>query len=209
MKKTCILLMATAHIAVVSCKKDPDHGPVTSQVQYFPNKVGYNWAYRLIDTQGDTQNILVSITGVNLLPNGDSVNCWLYSYQNFTDTLWVHSDSNWVTFYYNYALNNPNYMQYVKMRYKVPFTVASVWTSSVYFGDTTRVSNQENVQVLAGLFHDSYKLLRIKPPITNSWITDTIWFKQKVGIVKLNQQEFDLGPAIGNGVWELVSYNVQ
>jgi hypothetical protein len=43
----------------------------------------------------------------------------------------------------------------------------------------------------------------------NTWAKDTIYFKEQIGLVKFSQNEFDLGPVMGNGVWELESYHIQ
>lgn len=75
--------------------------------------------------------------------------------------------------------------------------------------DTTEVLNQGSISVPAGTFTNVFQVSHRRGVVTNSWINDTIYFKEQIGLVKLSQMEYDLGPLMGNGIWELVSYHVQ
>ena len=77
------------------------------------------------------------------------------------------------------------------------------------YGDSAKVLNKVNVNVPGGTFNDVFQLSKVRGYIVNTWAKDTIYFKEQIGLVKFSQNEFDLGPVMGNGVWELESYHIQ
>jgi len=190
-----------------SCRNDI----MVTQKQYFPDQVGDNWTYRLSGVNDGT--IQVIIVGGGKLPNGDRACLWQYTYHftnvTFIDTVWVTITGNDVSIFDNPCSTGSNMMPYERMHYVLPLIKGNSWHTNVTYGDTTRVLKQLTVNVPSGTFNDVFQLSKIRGHIVNTWTNDTIYFKEHIGLVKFSQNEFSLGPVLGNGVWELESYHIQ
>lgn len=178
--------------------------PVVTVFDDFPNEVGNHWRYTINTQPGYSEFIDVDIIGTKVLPGGQSSNVWIYKFSAATDTNYVVEDSPFVKIY-EYRL--PVY--YEKMRYKLPLQVGDNWIIPQNYQDSTKVLASRSVTVPAGTFDGSFEILKTRVPVVNSWVHDSIWFKPKVGVVKLNQFEFSLGPVIGNGIWQLMEYTLK
>jgi len=162
-------------------------------------------------TSSNIDTIIVEIVGQGTLPNGVSAKIWQYSYRYishiYVDTVWVSSINNDVRIYDNPCRTCTNQMPFERLHYILPLSVSKSWSTNVVYGDTTKVLGQESISVPAGSFSNVYCLSKVRGHMTNSWTNDTIYFKEHIGLIKLNQNEFNLGPVIGNGIWELIYYN--
>jgi len=207
MKQFGFLLICCVIIFFCSCRNDI----LVTQKQYFPDQVGDNWTYRLSGMNDGT--IEVIIVGGGKLPNGDSASLWQYTYhytnQTSIDTVWVSITGNDVSIFDNPRYTVPGTMPFEKMHYNLPLIVGNSWHTNGMYGDTTKVLNKVNVNVPGGTFNDVFQLSKVRGYIVNTWAKDTIYFKEQIGLVKFSQNEFDLGPVMGNGVWELESYHIQ
>lgn len=204
MKTKIFLLLLLLGIIDISCKKDEKR-----QIDYFPNNIGYQWIYRLTNKNVDT--IKVEIVSQGILPNGVSAKIWKYTYklasQTYVDTVWVSQTNSDVRIYDNFCKTCTSQMPFERLHYILPLSIDKSWFTNDAFGDTTKVLNQENLSVPEGSFANVYRISKARGYVTNSWTKDTIYFKEYVGLVKLNQNEFNLGPLIGNGIWELIKHN--
>jgi len=145
------------------------------------------------------------IVGQDKLPDGHMAKIWEYRYPNYTDSLWVMSNDTVAKFY-----NKPccTTMPPMRLRLVLPLQAGNSWHSDVPYGDTTKVLKQTSVSVPAGTFKDTYEIAKTVGYVTNSWTNDTLWYKNKVGLVKKIQGEYSLGNLPGNGTWKLRSYSV-
>jgi hypothetical protein len=208
MKQIALFLMALVMVICSSCEKD--NQIIQIQTQNFPNQIGDRWIYRLTTDNIDT--IKVEIVGQGFLPNGKSAKIWKYTYQyplhTYIDTLLVSSIANDVRIYGNTCWTCPNSTPFEVLHYSFPLTIGKLWVSNTSYGDTTKVLGQVNVSVPAGAFSDVFELSHFSGGPFNAWTFDTIYFHAQIGLVKQNQNEYNLGPVIGNGTWELISYKV-
>ena len=76
-------------------------------------------------------------------------------------------------------------------------------------GDTTKVLANSTLTVPAGTFENTFELSKKRNYVVNAWTNNQIWFTPTVGMTKLNQGEFNLGPVIGNGIWQLANYSLK
>ena len=175
----------------------------------FPNKIGYQWVYKLTSNSIDTVN--VEIVGQGTLPNGVSAKIWKYTYKftshTYIDTVWVSCINNNVRIYNNPCWNCTNQMPSERLQYILPLRVGESWYTNAAYGDTTKVIEKVKVSLPAGKFKNVFCLTKVRGPVTNSFTYDTIYFKEQLGLVKLHQNQFSLGPLTGNGIWELISYD--
>jgi hypothetical protein len=206
MKTKMLLFILLSDIISISCNKD-----ITQQNDNFPDNLGYQWTYRL--TSGSIDTVNVEIVGQGILPNGISAKIWKYTYRyisrTYVDTVWVSYIDNDVRIYDNPCRICTNQMPFERLHYILPLRAGKFWYTNAPYGDTTKVLDQESIAVPAGTFLNVFRLSKHRGYVTNSWTNDTIYFKEQVGLVKLNQNEFNLGPVTGNGIWELINYNFE
>jgi len=211
--KAKILLLLLLTVLYTSCKKDNivKTQQIDQQIDNFPNKSGYQWTYRLATYNGNIDTVKVEILGRGTLPNGARAKIWKYTYiypsRTYIDNVWVSVNNNDVRIYDNPCRTCTNQMPYERLRYVFPLSVGNSWFTSALYGDTTKVLDQESVSVPEGTFSNVFRLSKVRYPVTNSWTNNTIYFKEHIGLVKLKQNEINLGPVIGNGVWELINHN--
>ncbi len=206
-----LLLSGIIGIIAIGCGKEKQLPSNQKAAEVFPNKIGYQWTYRLTTYNGNIGTVKVIIVSQGTLPNGTNAKIWKYTYiypsRTYIDTVWVSSNTNDVRIYDNPCWTCTNTMPFERLRYILPLNVGKSWFTNAAYGDTTKVLDQKSVFVPAGTFSNVFRLSKNRGYVTNSWTNDTIYFKEHVGLVKLNQNEFILGPVIGNGVWELINYS--
>lgn len=198
-----IASLAIVILLLSSCRLfNAHHNPY---VKKFPNRIGDSWTYKYTESNGTQHYIEVRIVGQDTLQNGEMAKIWQYKYPNFVDSVWVISNDTEAVFY-----NKPccSTIPLEKLRLVFPLNVGNSWHSDAPYGDTTKVLNQSTISVPAGTFENVYRISKTVGYVTNSWTKDTLWVKNKVGIIRKSQAEFSLGPLPGNGTWELRSYIV-
>ncbi len=142
------------------------------------------------------------------MPNGEIANIWTTKFANFTDTSYVVSSSQEVLFYYPPCWSCTAPMPTSKLRYIFPLQINGQWFSQKEGGDSIKVISQNSI-LIGKKNYDAYLLTKIRQPAQNYSTQDTLWFVPKIGMVKLVQREYNLGPIPGNGVWELINYSLK
>jgi len=171
----------------------------------FPNTVGDSWTYVLTDDSGNSDILKVTIVAKGKMSNGQAATIWQYDYPGFTDSLWVVSNDTAANFYRNPGSSSTSRPVLALV---MPLQVGNNWSTDVPYGDTTKVLSKTSISVPAGTFSPVYKISKTVGYVTNSWTKDTLWYKNKIGLLKKSQAEFSLGPLPGNGTWELKSYTI-
>lgn len=201
------ILVSMVFIILTSCNKSTS--PNTPSSSIFPNNVGNHWHYKYTDNSQNISYIDVDIVGTRVLPNGQTAAVWVYKILSYTDTVIVTSNTDSTIIYENYCTTCPAQTLYAKMKYYFPMQTGNIWFSNVLWGDTTKIINNNSVTVPAGTFNNTFQISKKVGYVVNTKTNNQIWFTQNVGITKLNQNEYNLGPVAGNGIWELESYTVK
>lgn len=181
----------------------------------FPNTVGNHWVYKYNDGINSNQYIDVDIVGTTTLPNGQAATIWtstLYdnTNQKFSlDSSYVVVDNEKSIFYAPPCLPCIPSTIDEKRRYIFPLQVGNKWFTNVFFGDTTKVLNENSLTVPAGTFINTFLLSRTIGYVVNTYTKDTVWLTPNIGMTKYIQNHYSLGPLPGNGIWELESYNLK
>ena len=179
--KIVIFLSCIILILAFGCKEE------NMQIDYFPDFVGYNWSYNVFDSVlNKSESLKVSIVG-NKTINGRNSTVWLMTYTNQTDTFFVSQSKDSVIFNSNNS---------VKRIFIIPFSVNQTWDESYFTSSNSKVINIENVSVAAGSRSYNYSMY------------EKIYFKPKIGIVKLYSKEYNLGP-VQTKTWELKSFELK
>lgn len=202
--KQCFLISVLIFFTFSSCKKEV----VTSASAEFPNTVGNHWRYQYTVSGQPSSYIDVNIIGQATLPDGQNAKIWVYKILSYTDTAYVVSNGQTITFYNKPCLTCTVKMPFERMRYILPMQTGNIWFTNAPYGDTTKVLTLSTLTIPAGVFENTYELSKKRGNVTNSWTSNQIWFTPNVGLTKLIQGEFNLGPTIGNGLWELISYSL-
>ena len=202
------LLLCVLLLSILSCRKSNTSGPSST----FPNTIGDHWRYNYTPTPTFPPTpgyIDVDIVGEGVLPDGELAKIWAYKILSYTDTTYVVADEQVVKIFDKPCPGCTLYMPYERMRYQLPLQTGNFWYTNARFGDTTRVLAEYAVTVPAGSFENTFELLKKQNYVTNSWENNQVWFSPTIGLVKLNQVEWSIGPLLGNGLWELESYSLK
>ncbi len=200
---------------MVSCSKENNSPSNTSSNQQFPDKVGNHWVYKYNDGSNSEQYIFVDIVGTGILPDGQNVTIWTSTLQDATnrkyllDSSFVVVDEQKAVFYGVPCLTCTTQMPDEKRRYIFPLQVNNKWFTDKFFGDTTKVLNESSLTVPAGTFDSTFELSKTVGYVVNSFTKDTIWLTPNIGMTKFYQNEYSLGQLPGNGIWELLSYQLK
>lgn len=187
------------------------------QKEIFPNKVGDQWEYTFNGygaKENEKNRIYVDVIKEINLPEGRIAKVWATQFPNGTDTNYVLSHDNEISVFRSYdnECNNCKEMPFEKLKYLIPLYVGKSWVLNEDHGDTLEVVTQSSVTVPAGTFKNAFVIINKTDKrvfVGNARRIDTIWVVPYIGIVKRSQQEFQMRPVIGNGVWELEKYSLK
>lgn len=174
-------------LITLGCAKDEgptgpseDDGSTEPSLEYFPNTIGYVWQYQISYTNGpdEPKELTVRIDSSGYLPNGRKVNQWVYEYSDTIVIFYLYSDSTEVRKYNSLQDSSEGCLIY-----EIPLVDSLSWWETDFHMFYHFVEGQEDVQVPADTFYDSYK-------INVSWCSigggDHIdkWFKPNIGLIK-------------------------
>lgn len=188
------------------------------QTNIFPNNIGDHWTYRFRGFSlktGSTDSITVEIIGQIPLPDGTQANIWVYHYPDAVDTNYVVSGDKTIKIYnkyYNYCNPCNGIMPLEKFRYNIPLDTGRSWLTNGPYGDTIKVIAISSLTVSAAVFPNTFLIINQpgKSRFTGNFRRkDSIWFTPYIGVTKRKQQDYELKPAPGNGVWELSDYTLK
>lgn len=192
MKMIYIAILSCFISVFTGCKKDN----ITKESPDFPMSVGSYWKYQMYDSlQHKYDTIAIKVVSSTIKSN-KTVFIWQFSdnKNSISDSLYVVSSSNSVSFYKDSSLTN------LKWQYKLPLKVGESWT--INENDNYKVMSNEKVDVYSSSFKLSSDLQSF-----NYTLKETTWIVDNIGIVMMNIYEFNLGPT-KNQTWHLLSYHI-
>ena len=204
-----LLILFLVSVFMVSCRKEevPENTMSADQV---PNSPGDYWKYSIKSFTGEKKGFLeVRIIKKDTLPDGRPVTTWIYSYPEFTDTIYkVRSDTSfeeYTIFPTTTGDSNP------VMRYIFPLEPGMKWAiNSTQYTDSVKVMSETTVTVPAGLFDHSMELGFIATHhIGNYWNSSLYWFTPHIGISRMEYAVYSLGFDEHYGIYELLEYRLK
>jgi hypothetical protein len=207
--KTLAYLLILFSIVMASCHKDNIAENHISNDQV-PNSTGDYWKYSIQSFTGEKRGFLhVQIIRKSNLPDGREVATWVYSYPEFTDTIYkIRSDTS----FEEYTVY-PNDVRevYPVMRYVFPMETGMKWAiNSTFATDSVKVVSDTTVTIPAGVFAHSRQLGFIGTRfIGNYWNRSRYWFTPHIGITRMEYAVYSLGYDRHYGIYELVAYNLK
>lgn len=210
MRRSAVALFSV--ILLFACHKSSGPAPATA----FPNRVGDRWIYKYSPSgspNADTSTIEVDIVGEMMLRDSETATIWVTKYSfdpSYPDTALVADSGAFVKVYYDDICSTcTNYMPTEWKRFHFPLQAGYEWISPSLLNDTAKVLTEQNVEVPAGNFPNSFEVANTIGYSVNSFTKDTIFITPGVGITKFFKEEFSLGPFPGNGQWLLSSWQLQ
>lgn len=207
MKTFCAFLILCS-VVFVSCSKD-EILPNTISSKQVPDSTGDFWKYSIHSANGEQQGFLeVRIIKRSILPDGRPVTTWIYSYPQFTDTVYkVLADTSLE----EYAIF-PGITSYdfPIMRYVFPLETGNKWAiSPSLYTDSVEVASEVTIQTPAGPFGHTFQLNMIGTRhIGNYWNNSQYWVTPYIGITRMVYIVYNLGSDIHNGTYDLVEYRL-
>jgi hypothetical protein len=207
--KTSAFLLILLTMLFVSCRKDKS-SENTGTSDQFPNSPGDYWKYSIKSLTGEQKGVLeVSIINKKILSNGKVVTTWIYSYPEFTDTVYKVMTNSSLTEYHKFPeITEDNYPF---MRYDFPLDPGRKW--AIYpspYTDSVRVLKDTTINVPAGSFDNTAKLDFISThSIVNYNNASLYWFTPYVGITRMKYAVYNLGFDEYSGIYELQEYRLK
>jgi len=185
-------------LCLTSCSKGNANN---EQIQDFPDAIGNSWTYNVFDSIkhiSDTE--FVKIIGTTTLNNG--MNSKIIRTINYfsadTTFTYLETSGNRAIFYLNKDAKDYNKV------YQFPLKENTYWFGENLL-DTNKVISKENIIVPAGSFI-AYKIHR-SYTVTNVGINETEWYTPKIGMIKRDYYERNIGFTIKK-TYELVYYKI-
>jgi len=196
-------------VTFASCHKDEDKKN-TASAELVPNSPGCYWKYSIKSAAAENNGFLeVRIIKKATLTDGRPVTTWVYSYPQFTDTIYKVSNATSLEEYLVYP-DKPG-DSYPVMRYVFPLETGMKWAvNSTLATDSVKVVNDTTIGVAAGSFAHSIQLDIVGSHNIGNYLNNSqYWFTSNIGIVRLEYNVFNLGPDKRNGIYELVEYRLK
>ena len=207
--KTFSYLIIFLSVMIASCGKDKTPENTLSAAEV-PNSVGDYWKYNIKSSTGEQKGFLeVRVIKKGTLPDGRPVSTWVYLYPNFTDTIYKISSDTSLEEYTVFPATSGN--NYPVMRYVFPAIPGMKWAiSSAPPTDSVEVITDTTIIVPAGTMAHSLQLNIIGAGnIGNYWNNSRYWFTPHIGIARMENALFNLGPDKHNGIYELLEYRLK
>jgi hypothetical protein len=204
--RTLAKILVLIVVLTTSCRKDKvseDNG----SADQIPNSSGDYWKYKIQTLDGEQNGFLeVKIIRKSILPDGRCLTTWIYSYPEFTDTVYkVLSDTTFEE-YNSYPFTSEEI--FPSMRYVFPLEPEMKWLISPY-ADSVEVMKDTTLNLAAGSFDHTLQMNLIRARFIGNYFNHTqYWFTPHVGITRFKYNVFILGPDKHNGIYELFEYKL-
>lgn len=179
--RCCTIILFIVVFSILSCKKTSVE---IKQNSMFPNSVGTYWKYAVVDYFNNRIDTLtIKIVDTATIDNGVIVTIWQRnSHFDGTDSIYVSTkDTSAVIYFDKHA--------YSFKKYEFPLNVGSSWRNQ-NISDTSKVISISDIKTSAGLFPNSYKIVRDFKTLPGYHTTyEEEWFAPGAGIISRTYQE--------------------
>ncbi|MDH3938256.1 MAG: hypothetical protein OEV68_13080, partial [candidate division Zixibacteria bacterium] len=174
----------------------------TFYLSRFPNSVGTQWVYQVIDTSLDLVDT-VTVTIKSEVPVSWADSGWLWQRRGrlATDTVYMGVSDDIL-----FVSHSDDILYFDSWYYEFPLTVGRHWGME-YFGAIPVIVDKGAVTSLAGEFPSAFHYRMSGGAFNDYWTVDD-WLVPGVGMVRREYTTFGLGPAFEQQ-WNLISYRVQ
>ncbi len=185
-----------------------DYDFTTFEITQFPNKVGNEWIYEQKDSvYYHHDSIIISYDTVTAtiideghFNDGDPYTVWEFAGSLMTDTMFLVTYENHLTFMYDTM-----HFSFMDVSYDFPLAVGKTWGID-YFVPVPEVLDKELIHTPAGIFESSFHTHAIGGAFNDYWTQDD-WLVPDVGIVKSKRWQFGFIPSMDR-TRTLIEYNL-
>jgi hypothetical protein len=178
--------------------------------RYFPNSINSQWTYEIYDEIKKTSDtVIVSIVGDTTIYEKPYM-IWVYKYSTKREKLYYSKSKDSIevinAWDYNY-----NFMYDIVQLYLIPFEFQQKWdipSKYQYQKDNWNsvIDINETVMVGASVFRNTV-LIKHRGSGFNQYLTERIWFKPYIGIIK---KEYNpTGWSFANETWKLIDWKIE
>lgn len=203
------LFITLLSVLLVACNKD-EYAENAKSSNEFPDSPGDYWKYGIYSLTGRSEGILmVRVISKSVLPFGQSVSTWVYTYPGFTDTVYMLTDGSNIEEYNHFPGLTENNVPI--MRYNFPLETGKKWAiSNSLSSDSVLVNSETSVSVPAGSFSDSWQLDFIGTRYIGNYRNNSLyWFTPNIGITRMLFSVISLSADKRNGTYELLEYHLK
>lgn len=192
------VIFSTLLFAFSSCEiKEYEENP--PEENYFPNSLSSNWKYEYYDSLSGKRDTLFVAAIKDTMISNQSCMVWEYAYPDTTLYSYVYQVDDSVIFF---SLKYNRIEQVIL----TPYTPGKGWYNPDYRFDTCIVSAVLDLS-MEHLSFLEVALIDRKANCLNDYLSEKIWIKPYVGIIKLESRHYAFGP-IKNETWELIAYQI-
>ena len=172
----------------------------TFSLSQFPNSVGSEWVYQLVDTVTDlVDTVTVRVVDKIQSPGYDSVMVWTYRGREYVDTMFIATNGQIVSEFFDTLVVMP----FVAWPYEFPMAVGRHW--GIYtFAPIPQVDDKAPISTPAGNFRSAFHYQASGIWVDDYWLVDD-WLVPRVGVVKRKFHRWILGP-VSDQEWTLLSF---
>ncbi len=197
--KRIIIVISVFTYLFSSCEKqkiDIDK----NEIDYFPNTIDSYWKYERYDSLTNTLDTLtVSITADSLISD-NNYKIWEYKYNDRLEKMYVLQSNDSIKIY-----KTP--LEQIDQLYIVPFDMGKGWINPDYKVDTSYISKITSILIDENTYQD-VALIERNAYCCNDYLTEKIWIKPQIGILKLEIKHLILGP-YKNETWRLIEKDIK
>lgn len=173
----------------------------TFPLSRFPNTVGTEWVYQVVDTSIDlVDTVTVAVVSKVEVSWADSATVWQFIGREFTDTLYVGVAGNRVHVAHDTIIRRFN-----DWYYEFPLAVGRHWGAHPSASFPT-IDGKGSMRTPAGDFPSAFHYRMFDGAFNYYWEVDD-WLVPGVGIVARTYTIFDSGPAFTQE-WTLLEYEI-
>jgi hypothetical protein len=208
----CLLLSCITVLFLLSCKKNNNAGTVLLP-EFFPNKVGDEWTYKVTDSAFTLQNFSVatqytmniSIIDSVQLPGGITAMVWVYAAPGLADTNYVFQKADTVFF----AANTLPAINIIR-QYIVPLQLHNSWKYTSHSVHNVTVDTQSHIIVGPYEFDNAFHIQGY-PGRPDEIFNLEEWLADDAGVVKryFNNVHSTNNPYEHITSWSLLSYHLE
>jgi len=198
-----LLIALGLFFLLTGCQKDKTGDDLSNNdenTEYFPNSLNTQWKYERYDSLNSlSDTIIVRVIGDTVISE-DIYMIWEYDYNIEKERFYISAKTDSVKFYS--SINIP-----MDQLYLIPFNINGGWVNPDYHLDTSFVMEIQDITIDNITYSDVVLIVRSAFGV-NDYLTEKIWIKPYLGLVKLERKHIVLGPH-KDETWKIIESSIE
>ena len=207
-----LLLISLSLFLALSCEKEVPLAPSKpGTLEMFPNKLGSQWTYHMVDNlqpidstkpEKTVDTVAALIDRIIDPSTGTETTIWRYIINNrdiIVRPVFFNEDTVYI--YWNWENRD-------RIGLVFPFKERDSWrTGGILSGDETTVTDVITVKVLTSLLENVFVLEnKTRSTVSTDSRTITLWYVPNLGFIRIHLHE-EHAQSVGDTTWTLVDHN--